>query len=245
MIAMRIVLEDTATPALERVRGFLQSEQAQQVIGYAGRNVVREHLQDLEDTRSGASGGPATHYYGSARRSTSYYIVSDTAVEINVAQVGMRLHYYGGTVEAGKGISSATGKPTQYLTIPARSEAYGKKASDFDDLIVLWGRNGPYALARAISTQIGIERSEAGEKLWGKYYGAKATSKGQQGGEVMFWLTKSATIKPDPSVMPDSEEFRDAITTRLGSVIRRRFHGETSAAGQLSSGDEGEGELSG
>ena len=245
MIAMRTVLEDTATPALERVRGYLQSEAAQQTIGYAARNLIKDHLQDLEDTRSGGSIGPPTHYYGSARKATNYRVIDDTAVEIHVAQVGMALHYYGGTVTPGKGISSATGKPTVYLTKPARAEAYGKKASDFPDLIVLWGRNGPYALARAISTQVGIERSEAGEKLWGGHYGAKVKKRGLQGGEVMFWLIKSATIKPDPSVMPDSEEFRDAITTRLGNVIRRRFHGETSAAGQLSTANEGEEELSG
>jgi hypothetical protein len=220
VIAMRIVLEDTATPALERVRGFLQSGEAQSVIGYTGRNVVREHLQELEETRSGASGGPATHYYGSARRATSWYPAGDNAVEINVAQVGMRLHFYGGTVEAGKGISSATGAPTKYLTIPATPEAHGRKASDFD-LVLVWANGRPVALALAESTESMTARG-----------GFKATRKA---GKIMFTLKESVTLAPDPSVMPTTEDFSEAIVERLGSVIRRRFHGEVSAAG-----DEGE-----
>ena len=221
MIAMRIVLEDTATPALDRVRGFLQSEEAQQVIGYAGRNVVREHLQDLEDTRSGASGGPASHYYGSARRATNFRIIDDTAVEINVSQVGMRLHFYGGTVEAGKGISSATGAPTKYLTIPAAPEAHGRKASDFD-LLLVWANGRPVALALAETTEKMTARG-----------GLKAVRKA---GKIMFTLRESVTLQPDPTVMPTTEDFSEAITERLGSVIRRRFHGEVSADDETGEG---------
>ena len=222
MIAIRIVVEDTASPALARVHDFLASDQAQQIIGYAGQRVVRKHLDMLETTRPNAMGAPRTHYYGSARRATSFEVVGGGAIEINVAQIGMRLHFYGGTVMAGKGISSSTGAPTKYLTIPAAPEAHGKKASDFD-LVLVWANGHPVALALAETSERMTERE-----------GVKAV---RRAGKILFRLRRSVDFAPDPSVMPETADYRDEIVTRLGNTIERRFHGEVSAGEETEGGE--------
>lgn len=211
MIAVQVTItKNTAGPALARLRGFLESDDGLAVVGYAGRKAVRDHLQELENSRANKLGGPRTHYYASARRGTSFQIVGKEVV-VSVAQVGIRLHYFGGTVTAGKNASSATGRATRYLTIPATAEAYGKSAASFEKLVVLWGKNGPYALARAVETnrltRDGLRHvTEPGQKL--------------------FWLKRSVTMQPDPDVIPSEAAMSTEITKAIRIAVRRVWQDE-------------------
>ncbi len=205
---------------LARVSAFVTSDSMRTLAGYEGQRTVREHLQGLEDTRANKMGGRRSHYYSSARRATEYRVEGE-AIVIGIAQVGMKLHYYGGTVEAGKGTSYATGQPTKYLTIPASPEAYGKSVSDFPDLVVLWGKGGkPIGLA-------------IGEEATGSLYravtrGPMLTKKSKlKPGQVMFWLKQSVTMQADPSVLPTMETLGDNISDRLSKASARAFKGET------------------
>ncbi len=220
MIAVKVELTGHPTEAVVRVQAFLASNSMRNIAGFEGQRTVREHLQGLDETRANKLGGRRSHYYGSARRATEYFLDGDDVV-ISIAQVGMKLHYYGGTVEAGKNTSFATGEPTKYLTIPAAPEAYGKTVRDFPDLVVVWGAGRkPVGLA-------------IGEEPTGSLYAAVRGGRGALmvkatklvPGKVMFWLKQSVTLQPDPTILPSMETLGTNITDRVGKAIARRFGG--------------------
>lgn len=236
-MAMNIAITDRAGPAVARLKGYLASEDLQNLVGRTAQNVMRSHLRRKDMTEANALGGQRTHYYGSAV--TDYYVRGNYVV-VSARKIGFRIHYYGGTITAGKGISSFTGKPTVYLTIPARSEAHGRLASDFPDLVMLWGKGGPYALARAPQSRLIFGRSHTLEmKAAGS--GAIVTVKpgGMQGGEVLFWLKKSIKIMPDPTMLPPESDYERAILPRIASAIERRFQGAAVSFDTAQEGGEG------
>ena len=189
------ITKDTATPALRELREGLDPENLMPIFGRSVANAVRANFDDLESSRPNKLGGERQHYYSGARSATTFTTSGDTAT-VMIAQVGMRLRYYGGTVEAGRNVSSFTGQPTKYLTIPATAEAYGHRASDFPDLKMLWGHAGPYALARVEQGSI-----------------ATVTTRGAstQDTEIMFWLTPSVDIPEDKTMLPSNDAMSEAV----------------------------------
>lgn len=206
------ITRDTATPALEALSVGLQDENLLPIFGRAVANEVRSNFDDLEQSRPNKLGGTRTHYYSQARSATRYSVQGDTAT-VGIAQVGIRLRYYGGEVRAGVNPSAVTGQPTKYLTIPANAEAYGHRAADFPDMVVLWGRAGPYALAREEQKTIAIADS----------YGAKTVST-----EIMFWLVKEVTIPADRTMLPSDEALTGAIKDSFGGYVRNLWRHGTS-----------------
>lgn len=231
MIALMIDVRGAPELAVARVRTFIGSDAMLRIAGYEGQRTVREHLQGLDETRANKLGGARTHYYGSARRATEYRLEGD-AVIINIPQVGMPLHYYGGTVRAGKNVSFITGLPTKYLTIPARAEAYGKTASDFPNMVIVWGRGGK---------PVGLAIAEEAHPLYTAVTRGPVLAKKTQlkPGLVMFWLKKEVTFQPDHSVLPTEEKLITNITDRLSKAVRRRFVGVAGALGDFEEGGAG------
>ena len=189
-------------------------EHLNNVLGRAAFHVVRDHLRDRNLTVPTPVGAPKSNYYGRAADGTSFTIDPGGAtVSISgIEAPGIALHYYGGTVKPGVNPSSATGKPTKYLTIPVSPEAYGHPASDFDDLVMLWGRNGPWGLARKSLTkkQLRLIKSRG-------YTGESLT--GDSAGELMYILVKEATIQPNPEVLPDEDEITVACNNAMSDYM--------------------------
>lgn len=198
---------DSATPALRSLIDGLRPEQLQPVVGRAARTVYRDHLIGLNASRANALGGPRTGFYLKAAQGTSFTAEGDHVI-IAIASVGIAQRYFGGTIRAGQNGSGA-----KYLTIPASAESHGKRASEFNDLELLWGRNGPYALARRHATLIRIARRNATGTR-------KVGSRGEQGGEILFWLKKEITQQPDPTVLPDSTTVGAAVLRDLGAYAQ-------------------------
>ena len=216
MVAIKIDVKDMAGPAVNRVRAFLASDSARKLSGFEGQRTVREHLQGLDETRANKLGGRRTNYYGSARRATEYRLEGEDVI-VSIAQVGMRLHYYGGTVEAGVNSSFITGQPTKYITIPATAEAYGHTASDFENLVLVWGKNRkPVALAVGVEAQ----NTRRGPTL------TKSTH--LVPGKIMYWLKESVTLPADPTVLPTEQVIGQNVVNRLSKAILRRFGEEVS-----------------
>lgn len=202
-IEIRIPRDD-ATPALARVRAGLQPEALRAIVGRSAVNTVRAHLFGVNQSRPNRLGGPRTNFYTQAARATSFRIVGD-AVVVSIASVGIAQRYFGGTIRP---------VTKKFLTIPARAEAYGKRAGEFQDLEVLVGRNGPYALARRSASLISIGRRGAdGRRAIGR--------RGSQGGEILFWLVKEVTQKPDPTVLPYNEQIEAAAQRDLTAYVNR------------------------
>ena len=101
------------------------------------------------------------------------------------------LRYFGGTVVPGPG--------KERLAIPARSEAYGKSPRDFSDLRLAFFGGKTLALVQADQQKVKYGRRRKD--------GSRGPTSGGtvSGGAVYFWLVPSATIQPDPSVLPTPE----------------------------------------
>ncbi|MBI5770832.1 MAG: hypothetical protein HZA93_23850 [Verrucomicrobia bacterium] len=211
MMQVKTSVTDRATPILVAIEESIRPDRLKPVVGRAAVNVVRRHFFALDRERPNALAGGRTHYYAGAARGTHFDVLPD-GVMISVNQVGILQRILGGTIVP---------KQAKFLTIPARSEAYGKRASEFRDLIIL--RRGdhqfgePYALARAVSTI--VHRSGAADSLL--LGGSRSSSGGLQGGEILFWLKRSVTQAPDPTVAPDTLALYAGIKLATNEVIAR------------------------
>jgi hypothetical protein len=208
-IAIQIAIpRDTATPAVNRILGGLAPTVLNPIVGRAATSLYKKHLIELSLTRRNALGGTSTGFYSRAAQGTNFRAVGDHVV-VSIASVGIAQRYFGGTIRP---------RQAKFLTIPASKEAYGKRASEFNDLKVLVGRNGPYALARRAATLISIgNRNRAGVRAVGRV--------GEQGGEVLFWLKKEVTQQPDPTVLPSEEAVgaavQRAVTAHVDLMVAR------------------------
>jgi hypothetical protein len=215
MITATITLTDNASPAVGRVNRYIKSKGARQLVAYTGAKILRDHFGVLEATRANKDGFPRQHYWSDARKAVYFNVDGDNAVvAVKASEVpGVKLHYYGGTVSAGRNVSFLSGEPTKYLTIPASGQAYGKRASEFDQLVLVCGLGGkPYALALPVTK----------EKM--DQYGAVSVT--TTAGQIMYWLKESVTLQPDPSVLPEPYFMAGRIASRLGKEINRRWKGD-------------------
>jgi hypothetical protein len=208
MLAYKIDLHDTATPAVAAIRTGLTPEKLSPVIGRSARNTIRTHLFGVDRMRPNALGGARTHFYASAARGPSVQVQGDVAV-VSIASVGIRQRLLGGTIKprAGK----------KFLTIPATAEAHGKRASEFDDLVVVYGAGGqPIALAHAAFrvTQQKISALPARLRVG-------VTKNVNSHGGIVFWLRRSVTQQPDPSVLPTVDVISVGLRRDASSYLKR------------------------
>jgi hypothetical protein len=198
------VTKNTAGPALASLQEGLQPENLLPVLGESVMNSVRTNFQDLEDSRPNYLNAPRSHYYSAARAATSYIVEGDVAI-VRIAQVGIRLRYFGGDVVHGVNPSFKTDEPTQFLTIPATAESYNHRAADFPDLKVLWGANGPYALAR-VTPKIMATVTEQGPQT--------------EETEVLFWLKDEVHIQGDRTMLPSDDRLQLDLRRNFNSYVR-------------------------
>jgi hypothetical protein len=121
------------------------------------------------------------------------------------------LRYFGGTVVPTN---------TTYLAIPARSEAYGKTPKDFSDLRFVLFASGSAAL---VQTALPTGAKTRGRKKDAQ--GRGSIDARAQGGGVFYWLVKSATINPDPDVLPTPEEIEAGAVRGVASYFRSARRG--------------------
>lgn len=216
MIRVNVTIEkDTAGPALAALKEAIRPENLAPLFGRSVTNAVRENFDILEGARPNKLGGKRTHYYSGARSSTSFVVEGDVAT-VGVRQVGIRLRYFGGDVEAGKNTSIATGQPTKYLTIPVTPESYGMRAADFPDLILVWGPRGPYGLARVTKGTIAKGRNSSTEQ-W----------------EILFLLVPKVTIEGDDTILPTAEKMDESVRSDFGKYINLLWRRAGANGGSL------------
>jgi hypothetical protein len=139
-LAVQIGITGKARGLPARLAKAIAPERIAPVIGQDLTRLVTDHLVAYGKAHPNRLGGTRTQYYGKAADKTSYTVQGDT-VTISVNQVGIRLHYYGGTVSK---------KKKKYLTIPVHPLAHGKRAGDHfsGKLKLVFGKNRqPVALA--------------------------------------------------------------------------------------------------
>ena len=170
-ITVQISTQDGATPAIEAIRGELSRDDVRKAMGFSVAEALKAHFFKLDDERANKMGGKRTNFYGQAARGVQQPQMESDGFSVSINQVGIAQRYFGGTIVPTEG--------KKYLTIPANAEAYGRRAGEFADLKVMFGK---------------------GRRPVGLYQGAN-----QKTAVVMFWLVKSVTQAADSSVIPDGD----------------------------------------
>jgi hypothetical protein len=126
-----INIKDNATPALEAQVSRLEPRFVNRIAGRAGTNLVRAHLFKYNAEHPNQLGGKRTNFYAQAKRIRgTTFISDDSKAVISINQVGIRQRWLGGEIKP-TGTNPRTGQPIKYLAIPARAEAYGRRAGNW------------------------------------------------------------------------------------------------------------------
>ena len=209
MIGLNIAVSvNTASPALDLVRAGLENDRLLPFFGEIVAQEMTANFLSLDQSRVNKLGGERTGFFSEAAARVNWRETEDGSVFVYSDQVGLALKFFGGVIAA---------KEVKYLTIPATSESYGRRAKDFADLKVLFGANGPYGLGRI---------TKGSKATMGEVYGEPTT----ETHEVLFFLKQRVEISPDPTMLPSA--------TRLEAKMRIGFNDymallwENAAAGR-------------
>lgn len=213
-MSLSITITGAAKDRLQAFADELQGDGSRHAAGRGVRRLLMDHLGGLDQSRPNKLGGKRTHFYADAARNTSYEITNEGAL-VHIHQQGIALHYYGGVI-----------KPTggrKFLTIPVDPSAYGRRASEFDDLEIAWGRTKsgkprPIGLVQ----KAGYKYKTSKNKKTGV---KEVVSTSFESGKWMYALVKSASIPEDKSILPDDESLQICITTSITDYLISRMRG--------------------
>lgn len=203
------VVNDAGLTAAQRLALLDRPNTFEPVIKRALSNTVKGHFANLQADRPNKMGWPRRNFWASCARSVTQTHVPGK-VTVSITQVGFRLRLEGGVVKPGKNISTWSGKPTRWLTIPARPEAYKATAKQFGNLVFAYVDGRPALVA-----------NEGGATRLRVVKGAVRSSviKGAIVGTPVFWLAGKTTHKPDPTVLPTREVMLGEISKAIGDAV--------------------------
>ena len=175
---------------------------------------VKRHLRESYAARS-----PRTGFYGRMAQATA-----DTAdqeagtVTVGAGIRGAALRYFGGTVAAGKTISSITGRPTRLLAIPTKdvpvSGSTRETPANAGILKYLPSKKGGGVLVE-------------GEQVTGKR--GKTRVERKPGGRLLFILKAYTKHDPDPGLLPDQAALEAAARAAAGARAAATASGSEGA----------------
>lgn len=203
-MATTVDIRDEVTPILQGL-GLLGRE-VRPAIGAAVVELFQQNFRSLPDNKHG---WPTTNFWERAVRATNYEVLVED-ININVNQQGVRQRLEGGKIAA---VNST------WLTIPARQEAYGRRASEFQNLHFVFFRNDLAALVENESSDVKFGRH--------KKDGTRTVTAGEErGGGIFYWLKKSVTQAANPAVIPsEGEIIATAMETATGIAERIQQRG--------------------
>lgn len=202
-VAITIGIQDDASTPLLRLGNAIQRGAVRMVMGRAVVRQLKAHFGKLDDERPNKLGGKRTKFYEQVGKSVQQpELIGGDGVKIAINQVGFAQRLFGGDITVGENGTK------EWFTVPARAEAYGHRARQFNDLHFVFFREGLAALVQNEQTTLGRKKKDGTRS-------GKTT-----GGGIFYWLVKSIHQEPDPTVLPPEEG---------AAVDGERSMGETAA----------------
>lgn len=223
-LTVQITTTGNAPRVVAAISKAVHPDRLKPIIGRSAVVTVRSHLFRINSGRPNALGGKRTNFYSTAARGTNFTTVADgiiLSIGSGLPAGAFSHRVTGGTIRP---------KTKKYLTIPAVAEAHGKTAGEFDDLVLVFGPSGqPIALAHALFRVTRTKLAALPARL------RIGTTKqiGQHGG-IVFWLKKSVTHAPDPSVMPEAKEIYADAGKQVASFVQAQANRAAKSAGGAS-----------
>lgn len=192
-----------------------------EAVGRQVANDMRNHLFQMDRERPNQLGGRRTHWYAKAAKGTTF-TSGENFADVDVAQIGINQRIYGGKIEAGKGPhaapSSATGKPAQYLSIPAIAQAHGRRPSEFGNLRFVRFGKAKDAVAALVEKGPGATNSATGKRIPGRRAFSKLTG---YRARVFYWLKRVVFQKPDPSIVLNEQQTAFSIDKAISLLLAK------------------------
>jgi hypothetical protein len=217
---IEIEINDKASPAVAAIRDELNRPDVKRVMGRAVAGVLRDYFYKLaadsqHHKTADTLGAGRTGFYERAAQGVQQPELESGGFKVAINHEGLAQRLFGGTIAP---VSA------NFLTIPARTEAYGKRAGEFDNLRLILFPSGAGALVQREATVLrGGARGSRGTA------GLAGRSKGEGlGGLVFFWLVKQVTQQPDPSVLPTEEEMLDPAIEAARDYLDRVWEKEAA-----------------
>ena len=215
MISVNI--NDGATPAAKAMIASLNGPGLVKAGADEVRVELREHFALLEQTRPNKNAWPRQHFWADVRQTVNAPVVASA----NTATVSIT-HYAINQRLMGGYIFPKNGK--KYLTIPARPEAYGKKAAEIPGLRFGFAENKYGNLAPAL-VQTAAQAVKFGRT---KKDGTRTVTPGAYG-DAFYFLVKKVFQPADPSVLPT--EAKIAAAAQRGANLYAEAMADRAAKG--------------
>jgi len=211
-LSLELEINDKASPAVATIRDELDRPDVKRVMGRAVAGVLKDYFFKLANDSqhhktADTLGASRTGFYERAAQAVQQPEIVNDGFKVAINHVGIAQRLFGGSIEPVN---------AKFLTIPARTEAYGKRAHEFDNLRLILFPSGAGALVA----------KKGGTTVRGAR-GGKSTIK-ESGGLVFYWLVKQVTQLPDPSVLPTEEEMLDPAIENARDYIERLWAGEAT-----------------
>lgn len=194
MINTKVTVTDQATPYLAKALAEMERKQPiHQAMAEGAAALVQRHFAGLAVTNRNRFGVRGGFWQRMLAGTKG--LATDTYAYVQMPRP-VALRYFGGTVNPVR---------TKYLAIPARAEAHNKSPRDFNDLrfVPTKGRGKGGMLVRR-------EQSRRGTKQ-------------RSGGEALYFLVRSVTVRRDESVLPTFQDLAVAASQAGEGFIRRRL----------------------
>lgn len=199
-----LTVRDGATPAIQALASEIKSPEALTAGGGFVRDAIAANFETLPPNKNFPS--QTTGFWQQCRESLTQPILEGAAsVRVSVTQVGARYQYLGGVIN----------KKDKMLTIPAREEAYGKRAREFSNLKVAVLGVGPSG-----SPIVALVEVDSQAISYKKRKGAVKVQRGSiTGGMVMYWLVNSVSKGPSPEALPSGPVMRVAFANGVRNYV--------------------------
>ena len=198
------VVKDTATPALADLVARIRPARLGAVLGRAGANLIKRHLESLPANKRG---WPTTNFWKDASRSTSS-APDPTGATITINKLGFRQRLAGGLI-----------KPVnaKALAIPISPVSYGHLPSDFPGLFLLKTPKGAYLVQRdgaPEGKELKADRVKRRKGMGGNF-------KRRQQGKLnfLFKLSGGVNQRGNPAVLPSDAQFEAELTAELAAAL--------------------------
>lgn len=189
-MTISVNLNDGATPTVRSMIASLAGPELVKAGAGEVRIDLREHFAMLDRTRPNKNAWPRQHLYADVRQSVNTPIVhSPTTATVNITHLAINQRLLGGYIFPKNG--------KKYLTLPARPEAYGKRAAEIPGLQFGFAMNKYGNLAPAL-VQTAAQSVKFGRT---KKDGTRTVTPGAYG-DAYFFLVKKVFQPADPSVLP-------------------------------------------
>lgn len=218
MIQVSVI--DKVSPALKAQMRSAQSGDYLKVGGRGIANLARAHFDKLDQERANELGGKRTHFWRGVKKSVQNPVIAgaSTAV-VAINHVGFRQRLQGGVIRPGRSMNPRTGRPTRFLAIPLRAEAYGIRPAERTDLDFVPAKDS--GLGSGVAGLLVESRQTLVSKVRRKD-GIRFRAKEERGGLALYALVTRVYQAPDPSVLPTNAQMTAAAISAMEQLYAAR-----------------------